>query len=119
MEFKHKFNIKDYLVNDITEAKYESVDDISVDIEVTFELEAVGDGVVLRVKSVDSLSLTYNGFLPDKEEPESVELLVDTTQWRIFHVSSFNPDVNVQCGMFINTISVDVDKKEVNVEFEF
>ena len=120
MEFKHIFKIDSYMVNSVTDGRYENTDEVQTTLEVTMEVDENAEAVTLSVSHVDAVSLEYRGTPKDAEDDTTTDesLTVDMETWKVNYTTDRMRE-SPSCTICIETIEVNIDNKTVDITFTY
>ena len=114
---ENKITIKDFINLDIYDKSFDDTENMLVDLVVVFKVELSHVGITVDVYEIKSINWSYTGvkFTDDENEEHQVKGSSDET-WKVNINKSKNKDENY--GLFIDNVSIDLDTKEIFVDFD-
>jgi len=113
----HTIKLTDYLEIDITDNKFDDVEDAVIIVDADFSVDVRNFGIFIDA-AVKSVKWSYTGvnFTDDEDTKSELEGVSDET-WEITSETSSDDD-NDSCKLFLNDVSINMETKKIHVNFK-
>lgn len=115
---ENKIKIKDYLDIDIFDSSFDDIENATVEVDATFQVELANNGISIEVYQIKSVKWSYFGIKFTENENEEHEVTGSSDEtWTININKESANDANI--GLYLTNIAIDLQTMVIDITFEY
>jgi len=115
---ENTIKLNKYIDITIIDKSFDDLDNQLVDIDVVFSIALSNSGITVDVYDIKSIKWSYTGINYTDDENIDREITGSSDEtWTINYTKSKSKDENF--GIFINDISINLETKKIDIDFEY